>query len=285
MRPTAVRPPPLTSPTHRPYNPVVSTLPHSPIRAVLCDFHNTLVSGDAWLHVEIASLAREVIGRLIAMGALPPEAGTDAMLLAADAAYAAIRQEVRESGEEINAIIGARWALAEIGLTAGDPAALQAAVDATERACLDETALVPGADRAVAALVGMGLRLAVVSNAAYPPFVHWGLARHGLAAAFPVVGTSAGLGYYKSDPRLYAAVLEQLGVAPAEAVHVGDHWRWDVQGAQAAGLRAVWYHPPGPPARPGDPPPADLRPDATITHMGDLPAAIARLQTEPRSAS
>ncbi len=252
---------------------------------MLCDFHNTLVGGDAWLHLEITALPREVIGRLVAGGALPPEAGIEAGLLAADAAYAAVRQEARESGAEVDAVTGVRRTLAAIGLDAGNLAALQAAVDAAEHACLDETTLVPGADAAVAALAGMGLRLAVVSNAAYPPFVHWGLARHGLAAAFPVVGTSAGLGYYKSDPRLYAAVLDQLGVEPSAAVHVGDHWRWDVRGAQAAGLRAVWYHPPGAPAFPGDPPPADLRPDATITHMGDLPAAITRLQTEPRSAS
>ena len=143
----------------------------------------------------------------------------------------------------------------------------------------------PGAAEAVTALAGAGLRLAVVSNAAYPAFVRWGLARHGLTPFFALVATSAAFGYYKSDPRLYAAVLDQLGVMPAEAVHVGDHWRWDVQGAQAAGLRAIWYHPPGPPARPGDDPPADLRPDAVIAHMADLPAALARLQTEPRSAS
>jgi HAD superfamily hydrolase (TIGR01549 family) len=251
---------------------------------VLCDFHNTLVSGDAWLRLEIHTLARTVIEGLVAAGVLPAEAGTAAGLAAADAAYAAVRQEARESGREVDAVSGASRALAAVGW-AVDEGALKAAVDAAEQACLAETALVPGAAVAVAALAGAGLRLGVVSNAAYPPFVQWGLARHGLAAFFAVVGPSAGLGYYKSDPRLYAAVLAQLGVTPGEAVHVGDHWRWDVQGAQAAGLRAIWYHPPGQPDPPGPEPPPDFHPAAVITDMAELPAAITRLQTEPGSAS
>jgi putative hydrolase of the HAD superfamily len=250
---------------------------------VLCDFHNTLVRGDAWLRLEIDTLPREVIGRLVAAGALPPEAGTEAGLWAADQAQAAVRQEAKESGREVDAVTGVRRVLAELGWDV-PPAAVEAAVDAAERACLAATTLVPGAAEAVAALAGTGYQLAVVSNAAYPLFVHWGLVRHGLAAFFPVVGTSADLGYYKSDPRLYAAVLDQLGVPAAEAVHVGDHWRWDVLGAQAARLRAIWYRPPGPAAPLGGPPPADFRPDAIITHMAALPAAVARLQTEPRSA-
>ena len=264
-------------------SPTPNPQPPTPIRAVLCDFHNTLVRGDAWLRLEIDTLPRAVIGRLVADGALPPEAGTKAGLRAADQAQAAVRQEARESGREVDAVTGARRVLDALGW-AVDPAAVHAAVDAAERACLAETVLVPGARAAVAALAGAGLRLAVVSNAAYPLFVQWGLDRHGLTPFFALVGTSAALGYYKSDPRLYAAVLDQLGVTPAEAVHVGDHWRWDVQGAQAAGLRAIWYHPPGAAVPLGGPPPPDLRPDAVITHMAALPAAIARLQTEPHCA-
>src|SRR5690349_13376198 len=86
-----------------------------PIRAVLCDFHNTLVAGDAWLHLEIAALPREVIGRLCAAGALPPEAGTEAGRLAADAAYAIVRQEARESGREVDAGTGVQRVLDELG--------------------------------------------------------------------------------------------------------------------------------------------------------------------------
>ena len=265
--------------------PPTPPIPHpaSPITAVLCDFHNTLVSGDAWLRLEIDTLAREVIGRLVAAGALPPDAGTEAGLAAADRAYATLRQEARESGREVDAVTGARRALAAVGWTV-DQTALEGAVDAAERRCLGETTLVPAAAEAVAALAGAGLRLAVVSNAAYPAFVRWGLARHGLAPFFNLVATSAEFGYYKSDPRLYAAVLDQLGVSAAEAVHVGDHWRWDVQGAQAAGLRAIWYRPPGSGPPLGGPPPAEFHPDAVITRLTALPAAIAHLQAEPRSA-
>ena len=49
----------------------------------------------------------------------------------------------------------------------------------------------------------------------------------------------------KPDPRSYRAICAALNVSPNEAVMVGDHWRNDVAGAVAAGLRAVWYNPAG----------------------------------------
>ena len=49
----------------------------------------------------------------------------------------------------------------------------------------------------------------------------------------------------KPDPRSYRAVCTALGVSPTRAVMIGDHWRNDVAGAVAAGLRAVWYNPAG----------------------------------------
>ena len=42
--------------------------------------------------------------------------------------------------------------------------------------------------------------------------------------------------------RLTRADCEALGVAPSDAVYVGDDLVLDVQGAQRAGLRAVWMN-------------------------------------------
>jgi HAD superfamily hydrolase (TIGR01509 family) len=259
--------------------------PPSPIAAVLCDFHNTLVSADAWLELEIHTLPRVVLAALVADGRLPEAAGDHTLLAATDRAYAIVREQARASGYEVDAVTGVRRVLAELGVGAVGADALAAAVEAAERACLADTRLVPGVRAALTTLAADGRRLAVVSNAAYPPFVAWGLARYGLDQDFSIVAASGAAGYYKSDPRLYRWALDQLGVAPAAAVHVGDHWRWDVLGAQAAGLRAIWYHPPATlqPPLPGEPPPADFRPDAVITHMGDLPAAVARLERGTRT--
>jgi len=44
----------------------------------------------------------------------------------------------------------------------------------------------------------------------------------------------------KPDPLPFQVCLERMGLAPADAVYVGDDWRIDVCGAGAAGLKAVW---------------------------------------------
>ncbi|HBZ05066.1 MAG TPA: hydrolase, partial [Massilia sp.] len=44
------------------------------------------------------------------------------------------------------------------------------------------------------------------------------------------------------DPAIFHAGCAALGVAPHEAVYVGDDLILDVQGAQRAGLRAVWMN-------------------------------------------
>jgi putative hydrolase of the HAD superfamily len=46
-------------------------------------------------------------------------------------------------------------------------------------------------------------------------------------------------GLMKPHPSIFAAALERLGVTAAEAVMVGDSFRHDIEGALAAGMRAV----------------------------------------------
>ena len=41
-------------------------------------------------------------------------------------------------------------------------------------------------------------------------------------------------------PEIFESLLAMLGVAPAEAVHVGDNLDADVAGATAVGMRTVW---------------------------------------------
>ncbi|MER3410665.1 MAG: hypothetical protein C4305_09615 [Thermoleophilia bacterium] len=51
--------------------------------------------------------------------------------------------------------------------------------------------------------------------------------------------SSGALGKVKPSPLIFQAALELLGVEPVEAVMVGDSLRDDVEGARAAGLRAI----------------------------------------------
>lgn len=63
------------------------------------------------------------------------------------------------------------------------------------------------------------------------------------------VVTSAEVGAAKPDPRVLERALAIAGAAPGEAVHVGDRVDNDVEGARAAGVRAILVQ------RRGEPPP------------------------------
>ncbi len=49
-------------------------------------------------------------------------------------------------------------------------------------------------------------------------------------------------GYMKPHPSIFAAALHAVGAEPTEAVMVGDSLKHDVEGALAAGMRAVLLH-------------------------------------------
>jgi FMN hydrolase / 5-amino-6-(5-phospho-D-ribitylamino)uracil phosphatase len=53
-----------------------------------------------------------------------------------------------------------------------------------------------------------------------------------------IVGSRAH-GYVKPHPTIFQAALEELGLAAADAVMVGDSLEEDVEGAQALGMRAI----------------------------------------------
>jgi HAD superfamily hydrolase (TIGR01549 family) len=44
----------------------------------------------------------------------------------------------------------------------------------------------------------------------------------------------------KPDPTPFRLCLDKLGLAPEEAVYVGDDWRIDIRGAEAVGMQPLW---------------------------------------------
>jgi FMN phosphatase YigB (HAD superfamily) len=70
------------------------------------------------------------------------------------------------------------------------------------------------------------------------------LKRHGLYEFFEVTVFSNEFGYAKPDPRIFAHTLTELGgIAPRQALHVGDLEELDVEGARRAGLHSARYVP------------------------------------------
>jgi putative hydrolase of the HAD superfamily len=92
----------------------------------------------------------------------------------------------------------------------------------------DETLAVLGELRA------RGITLAICSNWDWD--LEETIAAAGLTGAVDVVVSSAWVGARKPHQRMYHAVLDQVGVAAADSLFVGDTWTCDVEGPRAAGL-------------------------------------------------
>ena len=111
--------------------------------------------------------------------------------------------------------------------------------DAYGPAFRDAQRLFPDVPDLLAAAEEGGLPVALLTNSASAP-TQVKLEVLELAARFEVVVTTDTLGFGKPDPRVYREACRLLGAEPADVVCLGDSLAWDVLGARAAGLRAVW---------------------------------------------
>jgi FMN phosphatase YigB (HAD superfamily) len=105
-------------------------------------------------------------------------------------------------------------------------------------AFMAESALGFGISRPVLALLARRLKIAVVSN--FYGNLDRVISEAGLARDVTVIADSGRLGFYKPDPRIFAACLAQLRVDPHDAVMVGDSIRKDCAPARAMGMATVW---------------------------------------------
>jgi len=86
-------------------------------------------------------------------------------------------------------------------------------------------------------LAAQGVRLGVVSN--WDHRLPALLEELDLARFFGTITYSQQAGVEKPDSRIFLQALDELGVEPTAAVHVGDGQLEDVEGAVAAGLNAL----------------------------------------------
>ncbi|HUU00418.1 MAG TPA: HAD family hydrolase [Myxococcota bacterium] len=100
--------------------------------------------------------------------------------------------------------------------------------------------LAPGIAAALDNLHGK-YRLGVVSDAIFSPghVLRRLLERYNLLRHFDAFAFSDEVGRSKPDAAMFEAVARDLGVAPAEIVHVGDREPNDVAGPHGVGARAV----------------------------------------------
>ncbi len=109
---------------------------------------------------------------------------------------------------------------------------------------------VPGGAELLPQLSAQNTPVAIVSNS--DGTVEESLRRQGLCQVgigpSPTVAAivdSSIVGVAKPDPRVFAPALAALRREPTQCVYVGDSERFDVRGAEAAGIRSLHYDPHG----------------------------------------
>jgi HAD superfamily hydrolase (TIGR01549 family) len=198
--------------------------------AVLFDAGNTLVQLD---YVRLASGVSEALGMPLSAAALEAAAGP--------AALAMEQQQLRTDRERGSAYLLELFA--RVGVPPERTEALRnALLDMHQQQHLwaaNDPRIGPALERLRAA----GYRLGVISNSDGRAAA--ALAACGLLEHFEIVVDSGEVGIEKPDPRIFRFALEQMGLAPGDAIYVGDLYEVDVVGARAAGLDVVLLDPYG----------------------------------------
>ncbi len=204
-------------------------------RAVTFDCWGTLI----YLRDEAAALER----RVAAVCAVARDGGSDPAEQDARRAFdAAWRRhaDLWTEGVASGAPEMAGWALEALDVRDAALAA-RLARELEQGAPAGECAMLEGARDTLERLAERGVRRALICDTGINPgsVVRQTLNRLGLLELLEVQVFSDEAGVPKPNPRVFHAALEPLGVASAEAVHVGDLRRTDVAGARGVGMGSI----------------------------------------------
>lgn len=108
---------------------------------------------------------------------------------------------------------------------------------------LEEAWVSPEVPETLRRLKAAGLILAVVSNREEP--IGDVLGKLDLGSYFDFALTSGEVGSWKPDAEIFRRAVQLAGIAPRQAIYVGDNLYTDIVGARNAGLRAVLLDPEG----------------------------------------
>ena len=243
------------------------------IRAAIFDMGNTLLRFErpgtgTWREVEERGI--HALYRYLLEEGHPIQAQEDVFV---EAMFARLAMGWEQStGGHIN-LRAAEWiaaGVADDGLML-DEQALIAAVHAYARPMQHGITVVPGAKAALAELRRRGVRIGLISNTIWPAELHLAdLEQLGLREYLEYTIFSGDAGIWKPTPQIFERALTGLGVAPHEAIFIGDNPREDILGAQAIGMRAILV-------RGREFALGDVHPAAIIEDQTELLAAIEKL--------
>jgi putative hydrolase of the HAD superfamily len=154
-----------------------------------------------------------------------------------------IGRSYRTGGEqEVDIADLYRTALGAIGISCPE-ATLEWVMDQEQVAWFNGILPSPHAGKVLEALRNAGLKLAIVSNAAFRPHSMRDQLHHlGLFDFFDATVYSSEIGVRKPNAVIYEEALRLVGVTPERALFIGDRLREDIRGPKALGMDAVLTH-------------------------------------------
>ena len=205
----------------------------SRVRAVICDIYGTLLHAgppppDAPVRWE--QDCAEIAGHTI------PLETFDERCAEAIAAQHAVRRVAGEAFPEVDWMAVIRSALPCLDETRARQ------ISSLHAACRRTCTATPGALRALASLRAAGVLTGLASNAQHYTRDELAAAGFALPDFHPSLCFLSGdHGYAKPSPRVFALLTERLaalGIAPHEALMIGDSFENDIEPARAAGWQA-----------------------------------------------
>ena len=211
-----------------------------PLEAVLFDYGHTLIYFDERPHAQLVE-AYEKINHLLAQTL---QRSIPAAQILIEKVSKAVDDEIQRDyaagrPEEVEIAGIYDTALRGLGLEL-QPELIQRIMEMEQEGWLNSVHVGPDVVSTLGHLKALGLRLGIVSNAAYLPRLMIGqLTALGLRHYFDGVTFSSEVGLRKPHPEIYADALKKVQVEPTNALFVGDRVREDIQGPHQLGMRAV----------------------------------------------
>jgi putative hydrolase of the HAD superfamily len=233
-----------------------------PLRAVIFDLDDTL-HDDTLTYRRAATSTAEAVARR--HGIVASEL-TAAYVAEADRFWKTLSPAAFESS--MVRLRESMWGAALRAVGLDDPALAAACARDYDAFRRDYLVLWPGALELLERLRARGLKLAMITNGLAETHRDK-IAILQLENAFDEIFIADEVGLIKPDPRVFELAASRLGVPPGACAMVGDRLERDVRGGNDAGMYTVWMN-----VRDETAPPDGPQPDATVTTIADVEAAL-----------
>ncbi|MBU37227.1 MAG: hypothetical protein CL611_02140 [Anaerolineaceae bacterium] len=236
------------------------------IKAILFDFNDTLIQSRQWMALETRELPHAAFSSLERTGHLPSL--SEHQLAKAQAVFQEARQTANCTHRETSHIADLVAMINALGYQQLVPhATIETTVADLHKDCVPTAKLLAHTEKALERLASLGLKMGIISNAAYAPFLLWTLDHFGIMEFFEDVVVSADVGVRKPALEIFQIALSRMKLEPHRTAYVGDDYAKDIVPSRRLGLRTIWRKP----RTVSSASDRDTIPDAVITSNDDIP--------------